>query len=136
MRIKTIGITIDNSDNVFISGIVYDPTITFGSNPVITNNGVYDVVVAKYGSTAGIAPLNENAKVIIYPNPSSDIIYISSEEEISAIEMYNSMGEKIREQMIYDKNTGFDISTYSSGIYFLHIHTGKYSAIRKITLRN
>ncbi len=131
------GMSIDILDNIHIAGIVYDPTITFGSNPVLNSNGFYDVIVAKHGTTAGIWTCCDPLDMVVYPNPTSDEIILSSPENeiITLLEIYNIHGEKVLLRQAYDQYLVTDVSTFAPGIYFLVMETTERRLIKKIIKR-
>ncbi len=67
--------------------------------------------------------INNNLKVKIYPNPSSDFIHISTDSRIlSDISIYNIEGQKVLESTTPEK---IDISSLSAGVYSIKIITDK-----------
>ena len=68
------------------------------------------------------------AEFCIYPNPTDGIIHISTSDQHSNVQIYNSMG-KIIYQGSYQKTV--DISIFPPGLYILK--TGTYNG--KIVLR-
>ena len=64
--------------------------------------------------------INENtlSEVLIYPNPTSGILYIKSKQPISQISIYNILGQNIEKT----QNTNLiDLSKAEAGVYFLKI---------------
>lgn len=79
---------------------------------------------------------NENGNYFnIYPNPFSDICNISlniSSQNIT-VEIYNSIGSKVRTLEICDKNSiEINLEDLPDGIYIMNVSTGNYSKTRKI----
>jgi len=78
---------------------------------------------------------DRNKNVIIFPNPSQDIIYISSENiknEITEIKLFNLQGkfiELIKPTFIDKKLISIDISKFESGFYFLKLFSKKSNLI-------
>lgn len=56
--------------------------------------------------------------VNIYPNPVADFVNIKSKAEVNSISVFNSEGRKLSET--YHENR-INLSSYSAGVYFLHI---------------
>lgn len=56
--------------------------------------------------------------VNIYPNPVADFVNIQSKAEVNSISVFNSEGRKLSEA--YQENR-INLSSYSAGVYFLHI---------------
>ncbi|MDR4952650.1 peptide-N-glycosidase F-related protein [Chryseobacterium sp. ES2] len=71
--------------------------------------------------------------VNIYPNPTSDFANVKSKVEVSSISLFNIEGRKLSETY---KENRIDLSSYSTGVYFLHIvlkdgTTFKHKIIKK-----
>ena len=65
---------------------------------------------------------------MVYPNPSSDLVFIQSEEKISNISVKNMAGQTV--QIIHQKNIqSVDISGLVEGMYILEMkdHKGDHS---------
>lgn len=81
-----------------------------------------DVYLSVYmqGKSSSVLNVN-NVKTIdvsIYPNPTSDLVHIQSNTDVSSITVFSMDGRKLFEN--YGENI-INLSTYSSGIYFLNI---------------
>lgn len=61
-----------------------------------------------------------NQKIKIFPNPTSDILNISSDEEIKRITIKNSNGQVILSQEYSQK---IDVSAFFKGMYIIQLHT-------------
>jgi hypothetical protein len=60
---------------------------------------------------------NEQNEALLFPNPSQDVVYFST-ENISSAEVFNAKGQSI----LYQKNNlknGIDVSKFPIGIYFV-----------------
>ena len=79
----------------------------------------------------------EDANFIVYPNPSSGKFTISSKSNISAIEIYNILGERVYSdsKFNYQTSNNIDLSDQGKGIYIINIYEGKLMYIRKIVLQ-
>lgn len=75
--------------------------------------------------------IEENKNTIkIYPNPSSGIIEIKSDEKIDRVAVRNMLG-----QIIEDSNVlKIDISNQPNGVYFIEIVLGEVEYIEKVIL--
>lgn len=54
----------------------------------------------------------------LYPNPTSSIVTISSEDEIQEIAVYNQLGQIV----LKTNSKSIDLSSYNSGIYLVQTH--------------
>ena len=74
-------------------------------------------------------------KVVIYPNPTDNILSISCPECIknSKYSIYNGEGKKLIEDMIGTKET-MDVSEFQEGFYFLVVNQGKKTTVHKFVV--
>jgi hypothetical protein len=98
-----------------------------GDNDILWYGFDYSLNQKKLGiiknttSTMGINDNLHTNAIKIYPNPSSTFLNIQSQDEISIVELYSVIGDKIATY-----NTAqIDISKLSNGIYILKITTIK-----------
>lgn len=75
----------------------------------------------------GISELQETDEFLVYPNPSSDYFTLLAHENIlqAKLSVYNSLGKKMYQfPLIFaDKKATLDVSSLSSGIYFIEINS-------------
>jgi hypothetical protein len=71
---------------------------------------------------------NEN-NLLIYPNPTSNYINIYSEKKIKKYTISDITGNKINNLEIY--NNQIDVSTLSTGMYFIEIETDEGVAVKR-----
>ncbi|MCW3077894.1 MAG: C-terminal target protein [Bacteroidetes bacterium] len=111
-----------------ILNINYTSTALTGQSSTVTasasgNKNYFTVVGIKENSLV-------DASISIYPNPSTEILYITSASSINPIniEIYSQLG-----QCIYRKGfeSKIDVSSFASGIYFLVIKSEKGIARKK-----
>jgi hypothetical protein len=69
--------------------------------------------------------LQEGAEVltniILYPNPTTDLVNITSSDVIISKRIYNAFGQMIQD--IQGESTKIDVSEYKEGLYFVVITT-------------
>ncbi len=66
----------------------------------------------------------------VFPNPTSEVLIISSENiAIEVLKVYSVLGKKLIEQTI--ETNAIDVSGLSEGMYFLEIISGKGKSIQK-----
>lgn len=108
----------------------------FISEGIIEFSGTSDpdfapVLNVTYGNEALVALPEEkiNQNVVIYPNPSSDLIHVKvNTAEIHTINIYAIDGKA----MLSTENTAIDISKFPQGTYFIHVNTNKGIATQKL----
>lgn len=106
---------------------------------ILLNNKIYFVGKNTIGNqlysmdftcTLGI---NQEEKMAfkVYPNPVTNVVNIQTATEFDNVSFYNSLGESVME--VEGNNTQIDISSLSSGLYFMKItHKGQASSTQKI----
>lgn len=77
------------------------------------------------GEDASNIEEKNKTQLLIYPNPTSDIIHIKSETLVEKVDIFSIDGKKIRTE----STTILNISDLESGRYLLHIYTtnGRYT---------
>lgn len=98
-------------------------TIRFKSDVGVVNSGfkiIYNCVSA--------TNLNEfshslNSDFVVYPNPSSGILYIQSERKIKQLRLLNALGEEVYVSDSYSSDINLNKLQVQHGIYFLYVTT-------------
>ncbi|MDF2436872.1 MAG: hypothetical protein K0Q95_1248 [Bacteroidota bacterium] len=90
-----------------------------------------------YTSTAGIAYEESKVKVIIYPNPASDILMVQSKfagKTNKKVELIDELGRVIKTEMLYQGSTMcyFDLQTVYAGIYLVRVTDGNSVQTSKV----
>ncbi len=108
-----------------------------GGNVPIFYGGFADIWFASISDTAnglGDSEINGRNKIVLYPNPVSLSLKIST-KAISQIKVIfiNSMGKEVlnKERLIHFEGS-FDITDLASGLYFVKIISGENVTIKKI----
>jgi len=65
---------------------------------------------------------HDAVEISIYPNPTSNILNISSSENISRIEIISITGKLVAQQDVNSDYTTCDVSDLSNGMYFVRIY--------------
>lgn len=87
---------------------------------IVTENGCVDTSNCFTLSDVGVKDISNNAKLLVYPNPVSNVLYIEFLDKgvqhyLLPIELYNSIGQLIFTTTNYE----IDFSTFSKGFYYL-----------------
>ena len=77
------------------------------------------------------------SSVIIYPNPTSNLLNIKSDTPIYSFELYDALGKLIQNktEMFSTENT-VDVSSLTRGIYFVRLHTTNGVVEHKVIVDN
>ncbi|RZJ73684.1 T9SS type A sorting domain-containing protein [Flavobacterium sp.] len=68
--------------------------------------------------------------VSVYPNPSNGIVNVKSTSEVKSLELFDVQGRLLQQNLNSDS---IDISSRSTGLYFLRIKTDKGISVQKIS---
>jgi hypothetical protein len=61
--------------------------------------------------------------MVVYPNPTKDIITICGLQQQGTVSLYNSTGKLMNQQNVTAQSIIFDLSRYADGVYFLQYQT-------------
>jgi hypothetical protein len=90
-----------------------------------TNDNNSLAYISEYNSLLSLNEFSNDDLFTVFPNPSNTSISISFNEElISTIEIYNSIGKKIK-NINFNNLDVVDISNLNSGVYILRIKSDK-----------
>jgi len=85
---------------------------------VFVNNGLSAITGANLTGLQDLLGLG--AKINIYPNPSTGLVYIDGIEEGSSIKIFNAFGEEINQVRIQSSGS-FNLGNQPKGVYFVRI---------------
>jgi len=91
----------------------------------------------QYSCVTAVAEELNTTAVSVSPNPSSGIFTVTSEQEITAVEIYNMLGGNIS-PLSFRRGAGgeveIDLSAQAKGIYFIKIKSGEKVSSQKIII--
>lgn len=76
-----------------------------------------------------------NIKCKIYPNPASDIVNITSKQNINKVELYNTAGALVSSTQATNNICKINVNTLKPGIYLARIYTEKGISTNKIVIK-
>ena len=105
-----------------------------GDNLVINQNGNETIIARSIirkltlqdVATSSIETYDENAKIFIYPNPTSDKLNMSSETEQQVlVSIFSLNGQRLMQRQM-STSESIDVSSLSKGIYIIKINETSY----------
>lgn len=72
--------------------------------------------------------------LLVYPNPTSDMLYLQSRQEILNVTLYDLSGKKIPVDLD-SANNSIDISNLTTGFYLLQIELAGYTVTKTVIKR-
>jgi len=85
--------------------------------------------------TVGVPDVPQDMKIAIYPNPVHDQLNITSGVEMTQVEIFNQLGQKVFGKVIKDTNFNLNTSGFNSGVYFVKITSDEGIATKKIMVK-
>jgi len=96
-----------------LSAGVYSVTVIDDNDCVAESSDIVDVYNAINRELLG--------NLSVFPNPTHDIVSISSSVEITNIEIYDALGRKVFIETINGMRTELDLSKFAAGTYMLNV---------------
>lgn len=81
--------------------------------------------------TVGVEVVNESPQLKVYPNPTSDFLFIESENPFQVLSIVDANGAKHKIEV---NNNRLNLSALSDGLYFLEIEMDQQIMIEKVLL--
>ncbi|MFA6705850.1 MAG: T9SS type A sorting domain-containing protein [Bacteroidales bacterium] len=88
-------------------------------------------ILGTVASSGGLNQVRVDKDISIYPNPARDEINIVSSFKMNNIIVYNTLGQKVIEEIINGNTTQLDVSKFAKGNYIAKIYTDNGVATKK-----
>ncbi|WNJ18276.1 T9SS type A sorting domain-containing protein [Pontibacter sp. G13] len=105
-------------DRIMIQFVMLADYVMFLETPDYAT-AVIDDVAFTY-ETVSIDPREELADWVVYPNPTSRVAYIDTEQEITEIAVFDMLGKRV---MTQKNSSEVDLGHLANGVYVLSIRT-------------
>lgn len=124
---------IDSNDDMYIpiTGVNFTNPIEIAGDTSYTSLGSEDIFLLKLTAnnpTAVAEPLAKDIKVVIYPNPVTDVVTVYAELKVEMVEVYNLAGQKVKDT----SGNIVNLTEVPTGVYFLKIHTKEGFVTKKV----
>ena len=117
------------------SGDEHSSTIQDNKTPKISDSPVF-LPVWTYMLTDNLVTdlsfIDSNDNLLIYPNPTNNIVNIDLKNDKFSIAVYDQAGKKLIEKNSSTGEIKIDFSNLNSGIYFLKVNGDKISFTEKV----
>ncbi len=112
-------------------------TIDFVNQNTGWATGLYSTIIStENGGIVGI-DLNTTSninEIKIFPNPTTDIIHIETEEKTKCIQLFNMFGECVINESLQSK-IDINISNLTDGLYIIRVHFENHTYSEKIVIQ-
>lgn len=97
------------------------------------NNSLYlQYITGSCNSMVGLNQINNKEKILVYPNPTNDLISFENKFENSICRVYNLDGRVVLNENLQKGTNTISLRTLDAGIYFLEIITSTKTYSTKI----
>jgi hypothetical protein len=118
---RTDGISILTDGSVVVSGMAND-VVSFDNLQAGTDTFQYYPFLAKLNQTTLNLPENEFPTVLVYPNPTKDLLTLSSNDYRGKAELLSLLGQKLKSFDITTDETILNLNEIAIGTYFLKLN--------------
>jgi len=84
--------------------------------------------------TGTVAVEESNIASSVYPNPASDFVTFSSQEDINKVEIYNVVGQLVYSNVESNTKVMVNVNDFSNGVYIAKLYTEKGTSNQKINV--
>jgi len=102
--------------SLVVDGVVSSPQSVYSFNGVNADHTIHAVF-----EHVGINENNLQNSVIIFPNPANDLLNVKLSQEFESVEITNMLGQLLYSNKVTDSFLQIDISSYTSGVYFIRL---------------
>ncbi len=89
--------------------------------------------IAVFTDVVGIED-NDTSEILIFPNPASDIVEISANENITRIEVVSAAGQVLHETEVNEESVSINVKNLPSGTYFVRIFSNSNVIVKKLVV--
>lgn len=116
----------DDSDNIYIDAVTVTGTSNVNIMGESTGTGISTQSikpVIDQNSDAGFMGSTLSGKVMLFPNPVADNLYIQSAEALRSVKIYAANGVLVKNVRLSDAGEALDVSSLAAGLYFVSVET-------------
>jgi serine protease AprX len=137
----TVHATFKPSQTVTRGDFAVIVTRTFAQYDALTQPAAVSAAVAAKGATTDAA--GQSTETVAYPNPfsgSTTVNYYLAQDGPVSVEVYNTMGAKVRTLVVGTETAGshqvqFDAGNLSRGTYLFQVKTGETVSTKRVVLQ-
>ena len=115
----------------FNPAFAYDKASIFFNYNVVGSGQTYYFDDLKFGASLGLSSF-EASKVKMYPNPTSSVFTIESNEVIESVSLYNILGQEVVAKNPNSNSVTLDIANLQTGVYVVKTMIGGVSSTSRV----
>lgn len=117
----SVGVGPDGTTIIYASNFTMEETyyiqVDYGGS---SNDGTFEIYLESNFSTQGF----DDLQISLYPNPSSDILYIEAPDNIDEILIYNLLGQEVYKKKHNQNEVAIPTTNLDSAKYFVKLQIG------------
>lgn len=125
----TAQLKVDGTNYTNASGVI-TISLAAGSHTIAKSNSANLFYIKTAYATLGLSQNLETPKLTLYPNPVSNSLYLTSNQKIENVLIYNITGVLVKS--ISNNPESIDVSNLNSGSYLVKVTTNEGSFTQKI----
>ncbi len=125
----TAQLKVDGTNYTNASGVI-TISLAAGSHTIAKSNSANLFYIKTAYATLGLSQNLETPKLTLYPNPVSNSLYLTSNQKIENVLIYNITGALVKS--ISNNPESIDVSNLNSGSYLVKVTTNEGSFTQKI----
>ncbi|WP_047548389.1 T9SS type A sorting domain-containing protein [Psychroserpens sp. Hel_I_66] len=95
--------------------------MVFDGNELYVINGINSNIISKVDvSTLSVADVSQDERIVLYPNPTEDLLYLKNLSSQENYTIYDAIGRTLMLGKI-EPNNSIDVSSLATGRYFIRI---------------
>lgn len=87
--------------------------------------------VIEFDAVMSTGNLDRADDIVVYPNPSSGMVYVTGAADMTTINVINLQGQVLMSRGAAEVASGIDLSAMGSGVYFITVNFLNGSAVQK-----
>ncbi len=126
---EPISLKVWSNNNVVVAEFEMESVYnSYVSNVYPSNDGEFSVVNVTKGDMI-------SGELVVYPNPATDVINITSPSDISNVTIYNYVGQTVYSSNVNSSNVQINSNDLEAGIYIIRIQTCRGIETQKVTIK-
>jgi hypothetical protein len=85
--------------------------------------------------TVGVPEKPADVSLAIYPNPATDHVNIVSAVEITQVDLFNQLGQKVYSQTVKDNIFNLNTQGFNTGVYYIKVTTPEGVSTQKVMIK-